>query len=300
MEIGEIFTKCITFTQLGIIWGICIPLIAILVAIIMRELRNRLGLEKYQNADFDDFKTAEIIALILIILLIIVMIISLFWFLICLIPSQPQSKNRPAPIKTPIQLESPSPRNKPTDSVGPIEIYPPVEIDGSEFKLYKFVEDYYWVYGKLTVKHLDELKSDQQMLDYLKNIHSDITHQDAIICVGTASYDTKRGTEYEEDRALNRAVKLTNWMRLVFGDLKGAEKSPELRKLNLGHYQQSPDSDDQRAILVIGVKRLSSDAPSIEQILSKENQETLKRKLEDKDFPFKFEDYSRFELIKAS
>lgn len=164
--------------------------------------------------------------------------------------------------------------------------------------MYVFLKEYYWVYKTNDVKKVDKPQTEEEMVTALKGRHSDMKEEHALIAVGTASFDG--GNKVEEDRAERRAELLTLWIRDVMGELKKGEVSPDLRRLNLGHYKSPPDKDGQRPILIIGVRRVKPDSPSIEDILDPKNQEILKQELKKKQFKFLFENYSKFELYKAS
>jgi len=148
----------------------------------------------------------------------------------------------------------------------------------------------------MKVKFLGEYVRDTDVISYLYNIHGDMKTQDAIICVGAASEGVEDSERGEEIRALNRSVKLLSWIRLAFKD---AVKSPDLWKLNLGHYRQAPDSDNQRPIIVIGVKKLRSDL-NLNELFSQNDSNKLLNRLKENRFQFKFENYSKFEFIKGS
>ena len=134
------------------------------------------------------------------------------------------------------------------------------------------------------------------MVSYLSDIHGDMKTTDALVCVGTASYDVEDNEAGEEDRALMRALQLIIWTRRA---LANATRSPELHALNLGHYDANPDIDTQRLIIIFGVKRVDPSA-NIEELLSPEHSQVLKAKLKEKQFPFRLDSYSKFELIKRS
>ncbi|HEX8502299.1 MAG TPA: hypothetical protein VF659_17080 [Pyrinomonadaceae bacterium] len=228
------------------------------------------------------------------------------WFLLCPLPISGQSgnDNQPPPTDTPTPRPSPTPTAPPTPEASPrppIVKHEPVEVDGSEFRLYSFLTDYYWGLGSYKAKFLRRDVPDAEMVAHLKSIHGDLRTEEAIICVGAASYLAKQGDEAEELRAEDRSAVLVDWMRQVFGDIKGdGQLSPPLYKLNLGHYQDAPDADSQRLIIIIGVRRAKPDAPPVSAILSRERQTLLKKRLMEKDFPFDFDAYSLFLLKQAS
>lgn len=286
--------ECLTFTELAIVWGLCVAILTLLVTTTLKEIRKHLKLDEDVplGKPFKDLKTAEKMALIIIVICLIIMAFTFFWFVFCkLLETNPKDNKKPFP--TPVQTQQPVPSPIETPPIS--KKLPTVEIDGTEFSLYAFGRDYFWDFGTFDVKFVEKIKTSDEMISYLKQIHGDIKTYDAIICIGTASFSG--GNLVEEDRAKNRATIITDWMRIVFGEF---ERSPELYKLNLGHYLESPDSDDQRLIIIVGVKRLKSDAPIIKKILAPENEKILKQKLKEKNFPFNFEAYSLFEIQEAS
>lgn len=290
--------ECITLSELIAGWALCIAIIFGIAALFLPECRKWLGLDHEEKFRKKESITSEIVAAIIIAFLFLLMIILLILFILCRSSEPPRGPKEATPTPTIIRTPLPAPTSTPTI----LKPTPTVVIDGTKFELYVFNSDYYWVAGKDDVHTLRGIltgkEADKQMVDYLREIHGDMKKKDAIICVGTASYDlTLKGRPFEIDRAENRAKIITDWMRLV---LKDADRSPALYKLNLGHYDESPDSDDQRLIVIVGVNRVEADAPQIKDILSPENRETLKQKLKEKGFPFKFDKYSSFDLTPAS
>lgn len=287
--------RCLTFSELLAIYAILITIIFGISAFFLPEFRRWIGLDK-SSIKIEAPTTPEVIARIFIIILILIMICLFGWFIWCKIPDVPKKPKKDTP--TPIATQIPVPTATPIIETPP----PTVVINGTKFELYVFNSDYYWVAGKDDVHTLRGIltgtNADDQMVAYLRDIHGDMKKKDAIICVGTASFNmTLKGKPFEEGRAQNRAKIITDWMRKVFKD---ADRSPALYQLNLGHYGESPDSNDQRLIVIVGVERMETDAPAIKDILSPENQENLKQKLIEKGFPFNFDKYSLFNLRSAS
>jgi hypothetical protein len=95
---------------------------------------------------------------------------------------------------------------------------------------------------------------------------------------------------------LTRGQQLTTWIRLA---LEKAEKSPSLYTLNLGHYREGPDDDNQRLVIVFGVKKVEQNV-DLDAILSPENCELLKSKLREKRFKFDLDAYSKCDIRPAS
>jgi hypothetical protein len=288
--------RCLTLSES---LGICALLLTTIFgvsALCLSEFRRWLGLDKPVSPNLSENtklpKLAEILAVIIIVILILLMVFLLVWFIWCRIPDAPQKPKKIPP--TPTATQAPTPSSTPVVSKRP----PSVVIDGTKFELYVFNSDYYWVAGTEIVHSLKGTMTDEEMIDYLKDIHGDLKNQDAIVCIGTASNSvTLKGRPYEEGRAEKRAKLIVDWMRKVFVKV---DRSPALYQLNLGYYTEPPDRDDQRLIIIIGVQRIESDAPAIKDILSKGQQELLKQKLREKGFPFEFDKYTLFDLTPKS
>ena len=117
--------------------------------------------------------------------------------------------------------------------------------------------------------------------------------QQALVAVGAASYEgADQGTE--ERRAMDRAVKLSSWLRNnISGDL------PPLWTLNLGQFSSkgrsmtrcSESSEFERPVVILGVTTESPNF-SVPAVLSKAFAEP--------EFPLKREDYSRFDPQRRS
>lgn len=210
------------------------------------------------------------------------------------------STDEPRATPTPFIRQMPTPTPMPIQ-VGPIRKSPPVIVEGpdgkrSQFTVYVFTQEYHWRKGEIIVAFNGKDIPESTMVAYLSEIHGDMRTTDALVCVGTASYDVEDNEAGEEDRALMRGLQLIIWMRRT---LAHVVESPQLYALNLGHYKEGKDKNEQRLIIIFGVKRIDPDA-DIEALLSAQNSEALKAKLKEKDFPFKLESYSKFELIKRS
>lgn len=206
------------------------------------------------------------------------------------------------PLPTPSQAVGSSPPIAiPSPVAGPVTKYDSVtgtddKNRKAEFALYVFERDHYWMRLTYNVGFNGEPVNDDQMAAYISRIHGDMKSVDAIVSVGAASSGIEESEEGEEDRALRRAVKLNRWVRMSLGE---AQKSPLLRLLILGHYRRSPDKDNQRLIIIIGVKKVDPDV-NIDQILSQENADKLRAQLMSKRLPFNFYDYSKFDILPES
>lgn len=218
------------------------------------------------------------------------------------IPDEKKGPSTDEPRATPTTVIRPSPTPTPRPiRVGPIRVSPPVIVEGpdgkrSQFTVYVFTQEYHWRKGEIIVEFNGKDIPESTMVSYLSEIHGDMRTTDALVCVGTASYDVEDNEAGEEDRALMRGLQLIIWVRRT---LAHVVKSPQLYALNLGHYTEGIDRNEQRLIIIFGVKRVDPDA-DIEALLSAQNSEALKAKLKEKDFPFNLESYSKFELIKRS
>ena len=210
------------------------------------------------------------------------------------------STEKPQATTTPLLRGTPIPVPVPIQ-IGPIRKSPPVMIEGpdqkrSQFTVYVFTQEYHWRKGEVIVEFNKRAIPESTMVSYLSGIHGDMKTTDALVCVGTASYDIEDDQAGEEDRALMRALQLIIWVRRTLTDVL---KSPQLYALNFGHYTEGIDKDEQRLIIIFGVTKVDPEA-DIEALLSEQNRESLKTKLKEKDFPFNLESYSKFELLKRS
>ena len=206
------------------------------------------------------------------------------------------STNEPRVTPTPLITPTPMPIQ-----IGPVKKFPPVTVEGpdgklSQFTVYVFTQEYHWRKGEIIVEFNRKEIPESTMVSYLSEIHGDMKTTDALVCVGTASYDVEDNEAGEEDRALMRGLQLIIWSRRT---LEHVINSPQLYALNLGHYKEVSDKNEQRLIIIFGVKRIDPTA-DIEALLSPQNNEALKVKLKEKNFPFKLEMYSKFELLKRS
>jgi hypothetical protein len=282
--------RCLTLQQWAILEGLIVAIWGILSSIMREEIRQFVKLTPPTppppRGPVQEFSWVIWIYGLAIIIFFFV------WLIACGIsPAEPIAFH--APTST---CPSPAPTPTPIKQIGPIGSYPPVEIEGSEFTLYMFSIDYHWKYGTLRAEFNKELIVKQQIIEYFKDLKGTIFGADAIICVGTASFDLRRDEALEEGRALTRAQQLSIWIRPA---ISGTGKNVDVYELNLGHYREPPDDDNQRPIALVSVKRIDQRRPLQEQ-LSEAQGEHLKQEMIKERFPFPFETYSLFQLRKAS
>lgn len=271
---------CLTLTELIALETAVVALLTYLTSMFIPEVRRFLHLEPA----IANSTIAEVIFKMLSALLIFIGVFFLLWFLWC---------------HTSISRAEEPPRI-PASSTGPIVEGPSVDIDGARFTLYTFMRGYHWEYGKVEAQFNGKTITGQEMIDYLTQVNETIALGEAVICVGTASQDIQQDELFEEQRAATRATQLALWVNPAVSkanQLRAPDQPVEVYILNLGHYREVPDSDEQRMIIFVRVKKIDPNA-SIENLLSPANSETLKKKLREKKFPFSFDSYSLFDLIK--
>lgn len=218
-------------------------------------------------------------------MLILLGIFFLVWFLWC-----HTSISRAAQPPTPV----------PPRASGPIEEGGSADVDGVRFTLYTFMQGYHWKYGKVEAEFNQRTIPEQEMINYLTQLKETISLGEAVICIGTASQDVQKDEPFEEHRAGTRATQLALWVNPAISkanQMRSPADPVHVYLLNLGHYREVPDKDDQRTIVFVRVRKLDPNA-SIEELLLPANRENLKRKLKEKEFPFSFDSYSLFELVK--
>lgn len=270
---------CLSLTDLLALEALLVTLIGVVGAIILPELRQRLGLSLISRRLSP---SANVLFVLWMLLFIIALSLVLSVFL-CRRVNTTDTGPTAAPTPTPPPV------------VGPIEIHTPVKIDGSEFTLYKFSPEYHWKKGKVEAEFNKEVITGEQMISYLKDVSGTIADADAIICVGTASADMEDDEPGEEGRALLRAQQLDTWIGPA---ISATKRDIATYQLNLGHYRADSDSDSQRPILLVKVKKLES-RRSIDELLSPRNKEVLQIKLKEQ-FKFSFDSYSMFDLHKRT
>ena len=159
---------------------------------------------------------------------------------------------------------------------------------------------YHWKYGAVEAQFDQRTIPAPEMMGYLAQLKETISLGEAVICIGTASQDVQKDESFEEARASTRATQLALWVNPAVSQanqLRSPGEPVQVYLLNLGLYRVVPDSDDQRMIVFVRVRKLDPNV-SIENLLSPANREDLKRKLKEKDFPFSFDSYSLFDLVK--
>lgn len=274
--------RCLTLAELIALEAIIVFLIGYITSIILPEIRSLLGLDPPKR----ESALAEKVLWIIWVCLILLAVGLIIWFIMCRTESSETGGN-PTPSPSPTVQASPTPP-------GPVVASTPVVVDGTAFTLYVFLRDYHWKAGTVQVELIKKPIPEQQMIDYLTQLSGNIKPADAVICVGTASQDMPKGEPFEEGRALDRAKLLTIWMQPAISQ---SGRQIAVYKLNLGHYRELPDKDDQRLIIFVAVTKIDPNV-SIDDLLSPTNSEALKRKLIEKNFPFNFDAYSRFDLQK--
>jgi hypothetical protein len=288
--------KCFTIAEFIGAEAVIVALMAYVTSIILPEARSLLGIDPPKR----EASLAEQALLICWVLLLFIAVGLFISFLLCrqevkgdfVPPPTPTPTAQVSPTSTPIVQITPTP-------VGPVIVHPPVVVDGAAFQLYVFLRDYNWRIGSVEVERLGTPITGQQMIDYLRLLSGHIKTADAIISVGTASQEMPRGEPFEEGRALDRAAQLSIWMQ---PSISQTEKQIPVYKLNLGHYRTLPDKNEQRLIIFVAITKIDPKI-SIDDLLSPgspENNETLRQKLIEKQFPFDFYAYSKFELKRST
>jgi hypothetical protein len=307
--------ECVSRQELWAILSLLVAIIAVFVAVlVVPDFRAYVGLDA--PLPTPEQRRRRRIMVFLVWMLIWMSLGFLLWLLLCpwigRSPSpcaetrptpehgsdEPRTNASPTPFValTPTPVAKSSPLGEPDEGL-PIEVYEPMPVTDpnskrAECDFYIFERDHYWQIGTNNVLFNNASVSDKQMAEYVSRIHGGMGSVDAIVSVGTASNIIGVSAEGEESRALQRARKLNSWVRVA---LKDSPKPPALYLLNLGHYGQPPDVDTQRLIIIIGVRKIDPDA-DLNQILSKENKEKLRRQLMAKKFPFNFYEYSKFDI----
>jgi uncharacterized protein YrzB (UPF0473 family) len=165
----------------------------------------------------------------------------------------------------------------------------------TEFKIYVFPIQYNWKKGEIIVELNGEAISEDMMVESLSAIYADVKKTqtpDAIVCVGTASYDVQKNEANENDRGLMRSLQLVIWMRMVLED----KDSLPMYALNLGHYKERKDNNNQRLVIIISIRKIDEDA-DIEALLALKYRESLKTQLREQNLPFNLDSYVKFELL---
>jgi hypothetical protein len=308
--------ECVSRQEIWTIFGLLATIACAIAAfLVVPELRTYLGLNSASPTPKQ--RRRRRIMTFLLYMFIGNTLLFLLWLLLCpwadrkIAPCLPPS---PTPTPSPTQeiTGSPSPTPSPvvestppvaqtTPLGGPVVVHGPVtgtddKGKEAEFNLYVFERDHYWMKESYNVLFNGEVVTDEQMAKYISSIHGDMKLVDAIISVGAASSGIEENEEGEEDRAVKRAIKLNKWIRLA---LKDSQTSPLLRLLTLGHYRQPPDRDEQRLIIIIGVRKIDAEV-NLDQVLSQENAHKLRAQLMSKRFPFNFYDYSKFDILPES
>jgi hypothetical protein len=308
--------ECISRQEIWAIFGFLATIACAIGAfLVVPELRTYLGLGS-ASPTTEQRRRRRIMAFLLYIfigntLLLLIWLLLCPWFDRRITPCVTASAT-PTPVPTQEIVATPTPAPSPeatsTPPVatpsplgGPVTVYDSItgtddENRKAEFALYVFERDHYWMRLTYNVGFNSEPVTDEQMAAYISKIHGDMKSVAAIISVGAASSGIEESEEGEEDRALKRAIKLNKWIRTSLGD---AKSSPLLRLLILGHYRRPPDKDNQRLIIIIGVRKIDPDV-NIDQILSQENANKLRAQLMSKRLPFDFNDYSKFEILPES
>lgn len=285
--------RCLTLTELIGILALCVA-IAGVVSTHLNEpaYRKKLGLD---SGTIRAGLLGGLLGLLLYVA-VVMSVAALLWFFLCGLPSGSQQVGGGSGSPAGPQV-TPTPRATPTPH-GPIIEQPPVEISGAEFTLYVFLQEYHWKKGKVVVEFNEQTKTEEQMKDYLMQLVETLKSADAIICVGTSSQAIEEGKDepFEEDRAFVRAEQLILWMRPVISKLG---KPLDIYNLNLGHYRELPDKDEQRLVLLIKIEKVDPRI-SIADLLSPANSSILKQELKKKNFPFSFDSYSLFNLRKKT
>ncbi|MDX6612844.1 MAG: hypothetical protein QOD75_2030 [Blastocatellia bacterium] len=271
---------CLTLAQLIALETAIVALLTYLTSMFIPEVRRFLHLEPAIATS----TIAEVVFKALASLLILLGAFFLFWFLWC--HTSISRAAQPPPISGP--------------GVGPIVEGPSVDVDGARFTLYTFMKGYHWRYGAVEAQFNQRTIPEQEMINYLAQLKETISLGEALICIGTASQDVQKDEPFEEQRAGTRATQLALWVNPAVSkanQLRPPDQPVQVYLLNLGHYREVPDNDDQRMIVFVRVRKLDPNV-SIDELLSPANREDLKRKLKEKEFPFSFDSYSLFELVK--
>jgi len=276
--------KCLNLLELLALETVVIALIAYITSIVIPEVRSLLRIDppKPKSA------FAEKVIWVLLFTLICLAIGLIIWFLLCRLGNVDVTEPPPP---------SPTPQISPTPK-SPIVQNPPIQVSGAEFTLYVFLQEYHWKKGKVDIEFNKQTKTEKEMIAYLYTLSGVLKDADAIICIGTASRDIEEGKDepFEEGRAFTRAEQLILWMRPV---ISGIEKPLDIYNLNLGHYRELPDMDEQRLVALVKVKKVDPDI-SVDDLLSLENSQILKQKLKERGFKFSFDSYSLFDLRKKT
>ena len=271
---------CLTLSDLIAIESFTLALLAFSTPVFLPEVRTVLKLDPPQPISAFAFKVYKLSALALFLMAIFLVI----WFVLCY-----------TKIQTTRAAEPPLPE-------GPIREVGTAEVDGVRFTLYTFLQGYYWKYDKVEVAFNGRTITDEEMIGYLARLKETISLGDAVICIGAASQDIEKGkTEsFEEERASTRATQMALWIGPAVSQanqLRAANPPVEIYRLNLGHYGDGPDQDEQRMVIFVRVKRTDPNV-SLNELLSPANLGELKKKLKEKKFPFSFDSYSLFDLTK--
>lgn len=269
---------CLTFFQLLGLEGLIVSFLMLSTPFFVPEVRRLLRLDPANQQQPLALKV--LMAICILLMFISTLLVS--WFLFCQLTARPV---RPSP--NPIPTPSP-------ESIGPITVNPPVRVSGADFTLYVFSPEYHWRYGAVEAQFNKRIVTDEQMIAYISKLSKTMSTADAIICVGTASRDVQKDESLEENRAFTRAEQLIIWTRPAISQ---TGKDLDVYRLNLGHYRELPDKDEQRLIILMKVKKADPNI-SLDDLLATENSEVLKRKLKEKNFPFSFDSYSLFDLQK--
>ncbi len=149
--------------------------------------------------------------------------------------------------------------------------------------------DFSWEFGSHTSIQRKGEEADIKLHLMSPGVSSEIAKYAEVVAVGAASMEGADVNPAEEaSRASRRADQLQLWIKEYVGT------SNPLYRLSLGYFKgatKSPDSSEQRKVVVIGIVRMDkridlSDAlrTSLPQVGT---------------FPFALADYSEFELIRA-
>jgi hypothetical protein len=271
--------ECLNLSQLVMIESIILGLLTLSTPMFIPELRRAFRLEPSLPARplaFRVYKWSSVCLLVLGLLFLV-------WFVLC------------HTIQTTRAAEPPIPD-------GPIEKVGSAEVDGVQFTLYTFLQGYHWKYDEVEVKFNERPVTGDEMVTYLSRLKETISLGEAVICIGTASRDIEKEKDeaFEEQRADIRSTQMVLWIAPAVSQanqLRPAKQPVEIYRLNLGHYRDGPDKDEQRMLIFIRLKKIDPKV-SLEELLAPANQEQLKKKLKEKGFPFSFDSYSLFELIK--
>jgi hypothetical protein len=270
--------RCLTLAELLMLESVILMLLAYLNSMFVPEVRRVLGLEPQQPTSPFAAKVFKAASL----LLILLGILFLVSFFLCHTRADATHAAEPS------------------IPDGPIKEGGSVEVDGAKFTLYTFLQGYHWKYGQVEVQFNQQQITGEEMMGYLARLKETISLGEAVICVGTASQDIQKDESFEEQRADTRANQMAIWIGPAVSQanqMRPRANPVEIYRLNLGHYRDVPDKDDQRMIIFVRVQKVDPKV-SLDELLSPANRETLERKLKEKGFPFSFDSYSLFELIK--